>query len=887
MQVEVALESHQVLQAEESRVTQLEEITQPEIVQEDVARVPSPEESTQEQVIVQLSQSELAEATQSLVQPQEENLQPEMVQESMERIPTPEGAGEEQVTVQLSMQTKETAKGAMVAPIDEHVETEEALESGARIPTPEGAGQEQVTVELSQHTCKTPLGAMVMPQEERLTPEGVQESTERIPTPQDAGEEQVNVAYAQPAVAGAKEHFTGLVEERHTPEEEEDMYFELPEPELKGEEVVVELSNVLVQERQLILTETQFAQIEVIETGEANAEFTEEDTNKEEIKVSLDQAELRRPKPSLVGIQEQCVTPVQVEDANIVPPVEETTEGQKVEVSLDRASRIAPKGSMVGHIEDVVEVQTIGEDIEMLHEEQSLGEQVNVDLQSGWVMNRPLMLAGPVMESVKPERPGSQYDDSIKEMRMIPTYVQPEYEPAVLEWYRLEIRVAPKAFDEQTEISESQLTEELSMQQIKAQYELDQQQMQQAVAQQKQFQADMQRMEWRSEAASEQHTEFHVQEVKQQVEQSQASFMSAQSEQQVIRAATEVTEEREVILETTTEEIEVIRPAPVQEDMIAPDMTDRVHAPPKQPLMAPVFEMPLSDVTVADGETAILECKVTGVPRPEVYWYIDEMEIKVTTEIRIEYTIEGYCRLFITDVLQDDEGEYKVKAVNQAGTCISTAYLTVLPPEHSEPSSPSGEMMSETVVSETFRKMEMDISMQTRKEMSIVEVPIPVQPEAPKIIRHLEHKEIFESMSVILECHVTGNPEPEISWFQDGKKLTTTENMEITYQRGVCRLIIKSVTIQDEAEYTLEARNEYGIATSVCELLVEKLLDEIEQILTEEIYDYEIEMLFRWRQRQAYAQLAAVAEVPFIHEKLSQVPLIEDCFDPPMMMNIY
>ena len=56
---------------------------------------------------------------------------------------------------------------------------------------------------------------------------------------------------------------------------------------------------------------------------------------------------------------------------------------------------------------------------------------------------------------------------------------------------------------------------------------------------------------------------------------------------------------------------------------------------------------------------------------------------------------------------------------------------------------------------------------------------------------------------------------------QDGKKLTTTENMEITYQRGVCRLHIKSVTIQDEAEYTLEARNEYGIATSVCELLVE------------------------------------------------------------------
>jgi len=44
-----------------------------------------------------------------------------------------------------------------------------------------------------------------------------------------------------------------------------------------------------------------------------------------------------------------------------------------------------------------------------------------------------------------------------------------------------------------------------------------------------------------------------------------------------------------------------------------------------------------------------------------------------------------------------------------------------------------------------------------------------------------------------------------------------------------------------------------------------ELLDEVEQIILEEIYDYEIEMLFKWRQRV----------------QLAEVPLIDECFGPP------
>jgi len=36
-----------------------------------------------------------------------------------------------------------------------------------------------------------------------------------------------------------------------------------------------------------------------------------------------------------------------------------------------------------------------------------------------------------------------------------------------------------------------------------------------------------------------------------------------------------------------------------------------------------VFELPLSDVTVVDGEKAVLECRVTITPAAKVTWYVD------------------------------------------------------------------------------------------------------------------------------------------------------------------------------------------------------------------------------------------------------------------------
>ena len=78
------------------------------------------------------------------------------------------------------------------------------------------------------------------------------------------------------------------------------------------------------------------------------------------------------------------------------------------------------------------------------------------------------------------------------------------------------------------------------------------------------------------------------------------------------------------------------------------------------------------------ADEAVLECRVAATPAAEVTWCVDNVEISQTNEYQIVFTADGWCRLIIRDDMLEDEAEYTVRAVNEAGTCISTAYLTVL-----------------------------------------------------------------------------------------------------------------------------------------------------------------------------------------------------------------
>lgn len=76
---------------------------------------------------------------------------------------------------------------------------------------------------------------------------------------------------------------------------------------------------------------------------------------------------------------------------------------------------------------------------------------------------------------------------------------------------------------------------------------------------------------------------------------------------------------------------------------------------------APDFLEPVRPVTVLVGETAVLEGKISGLPKPDVKWYKNDEPILPTTDPRfiIEDLPDGTQRLNINNANLDDMDDYR------------------------------------------------------------------------------------------------------------------------------------------------------------------------------------------------------------------------------------
>ena len=77
-----------------------------------------------------------------------------------------------------------------------------------------------------------------------------------------------------------------------------------------------------------------------------------------------------------------------------------------------------------------------------------------------------------------------------------------------------------------------------------------------------------------------------------------------------------------------------------------------------------VFELPLSDVTVVDGENAVLECRVATTPAAEVTWYVENVEISQTGDCHIVSIEQESIGVTVTIRIRPDEGRRQVEGRN-------------------------------------------------------------------------------------------------------------------------------------------------------------------------------------------------------------------------------
>lgn len=90
----------------------------------------------------------------------------------------------------------------------------------------------------------------------------------------------------------------------------------------------------------------------------------------------------------------------------------------------------------------------------------------------------------------------------------------------------------------------------------------------------------------------------------------------------------------------------------------------------------------------------------------------------------------------------------------------------------------------------------------------------------PSFIQPLRNAIIQEGDKVILECAVTGTPEPKIEWFKDGISIQNNSDYHTTYNQGLCTLSIEETFTEDSAHFTCKASNTVGTAETTSTLSV-------------------------------------------------------------------
>ena len=114
----------------------------------------------------------------------------------------------------------------------------------------------------------------------------------------------------------------------------------------------------------------------------------------------------------------------------------------------------------------------------------------------------------------------------------------------------------------------------------------------------------------------------------------------------------------------------------------------------KKKNIPPVFIKRLQSKYLEIGQRLILEVEIGGAPFPEIVWYFNEKEISPSQDIHIR-RLGCHATLIIDMVSLKNNGQYAVKAVNEAGeaTCVANVVVekeTTPPPRPPDPVSDSG-----------------------------------------------------------------------------------------------------------------------------------------------------------------------------------------------------
>ncbi|XP_055754341.1 netrin receptor DCC-like, partial [Salvelinus fontinalis] len=169
-------------------------------------------------------------------------------------------------------------------------------------------------------------------------------------------------------------------------------------------------------------------------------------------------------------------------------------------------------------------------------------------------------------------------------------------------------------------------------------------------------------------------------------------------------------------------------------------------------------------VTSLLGRDAVLECSASGFPTPAFHWMRGTEIIQSRSK---KYSLLGGSNLLISSVTDDDSGSYSCVAFNKNQNITASCELSVLVP--------------------------------------------------PQFLNYPTNTYAYESTDMELECAVTGNPPPTVTWMKNGEEVIPSDYFQIV---DGSNLQILGLVKSDEGFYQCVAENEAGNAQAMAQLIL-------------------------------------------------------------------
>uniref|UniRef100_A0A3P8UKB3 Ig-like domain-containing protein n=1 Tax=Cynoglossus semilaevis TaxID=244447 RepID=A0A3P8UKB3_CYNSE len=248
----------------------------------------------------------------------------------------------------------------------------------------------------------------------------------------------------------------------------------------------------------------------------------------------------------------------------------------------------------------------------------------------------------------------------------------------------------------------------------------------------------------------------------------------------------------------------------------------------------PVFVKVISSMKVKIGEMSEFTCEFQGAPLPKVTWLKDGHPLDNNPDYDIVSKFNK-SKLTIYYPTTDHEGTYECIIVNNHGKSVCSAVLEisdkmeVVVQKHHESVDLRSSPVEIRITSATPIPEIIEESSEERPQ-AVFTFSFDIVGEAPYVVRDLENVSCFEGCTAVLECEVTGEPAPEVTWYRDEVSLKITDGKhQVEVDDKIHRLYINHFTRTDTGVYKCIARNKLGEITSICDVSV-KSADLVEPV---------------------------------------------------------